>query len=289
MSKEASCRLCGHDKAEILQSGVRQGPTVKVLRCRSCGLVRLDPIPSEAELDRFYRDVYRTEYDPGVGAEENHKNHLSEARSRVARLEPLLGRSKTVLEIGSGACAFLTAVGPLVKEACGIEPTDEYRAWAAKQGLQVFPKLADVDGRRFDLIALFHVLEHVREPLGFLKSLLARLNPGGRLIIEVPNVDDALISLYQVPAYAPFYYQSAHLWYFSAATLERAVTAAGAKARITGIQRYDLSNHMRWMLTGKPGGLGFYAKAFPPSLEEGYARALIDAGSSDTLWAVVEP
>jgi hypothetical protein len=106
------------------------------------------------------------------------------------------------------------------------------------------------------------------------------------VVIEVPNVDDALVVLYRVPRYLAFYYQKAHLYYFSRSTLARTLELAGLRAKVDGIQRYDLGNHLRWMLTGEPGGQGYYDQVLPPSVHAAYGEALVRAGHGDTLWAV---
>ena len=65
-----------------------------------------------------------------------------------------------------------------------------------------------------------------------------------------------------------------------------AAEQAGFAATIIGTQRYDLSNHLRWMLTGKPGGQSFYGDILSAPVNAAYAEALSRAGNSDTLWAV---
>ncbi|MFH1725870.1 MAG: class I SAM-dependent methyltransferase [Elusimicrobiota bacterium] len=288
VSTSIRCVLCGEESSIPVRKGVRHEPRLEVRRCQDCGLVRLDPLPTEEDLKKFYAETYRTEYDPGVSPERKHNEDLPEARERVGRLGGLLNPGTSLLELGSGSGAFLHSVRPLVGRVTGIEPTVAYRRWAnEKLGLEIREKLEDVEDRGFDLIVLFHVLEHVLRPVEFIESLLARLKPGGRIAVEVPDVEDALLTLYRLPAYAAFYYQNAHLWYFSKSTLERAARAAGAEADIAGVQRYDLSNHIRWLLTGKPGGTGFYGRVFPGSLNKAYAEALVRAGHADTLWAVL--
>ncbi|MEK7383781.1 MAG: hypothetical protein AAB262_10930 [Elusimicrobiota bacterium] len=74
----------------------------------------------------------------------------------------------------------------------------------------------------------------------------------------------------------------------TACFLTRTALVAGAKAEVTGIQRYDLSNHLRWLETGKPGGMGFYKDVFTPAVDLAYRESLVRAGRADTLWAVIE-
>ena len=61
---------------------------------------------------------------------------------------------------------------------------------------------------------------------------------------------------------------------------------AGFQAQVFPEQRYDLSNHMIWMMEGKPGGMGHYADLFSPELEAIYAAALKTQWVCDTLFAV---
>ena len=67
-----------------------------------------------------------------------------------------------------------------------------------------------------------------------------------------------------------------------------ALNQAGFDATIEGIQRYDLSNHIYWMLKGEPGGQSCYNDILLPSVHAAYADALIHTGHSDTLWAIAQ-
>ncbi|MCX5796515.1 MAG: class I SAM-dependent methyltransferase [Elusimicrobia bacterium] len=289
MATDLRCELCAEGNPTVIQEGVRHDAARRVMRCRSCGLVFLDPLPTEDELAKFYSEHYRDEHEPGVPPAQAYRQELPEARRRVERLKTLLAPELSLLEIGASSGAFLDAARPFLGGVTGVEPSHRHRAWAsAELRLAMVDALDALGEQRYDRIVLFHVLEHVRHPVAFLRGLLGRLKPGGRVVVEVPSVDDALIALYRLPAYAPFYYQDAHLWYFSPQTLGQAARQAGARPEISGVQRYDLSNHLRWMLTGKPGGLGFYGRLFPGSLDQAYGEALVRAGHADTLWAVLE-
>lgn len=283
-----TCVLCHCVKSALVQTGVRLAPMVKVYRCGRCGLAYLHPRPTPAQLRKYYTAQYRhDDGEPPVA--QRFRRDMDEARTRVRRLLPLLSPKSRVLEMGSGSGAFLDAVRPYVADATGVEPDAAARSWiAAQTGARVEAELATLAraGATYDMVVSFHVLEHVADPVGFLASLRRRLRPAGRLVTEVPNVDDALVGLYQVPAYRPFYYQKSHLYYFSADTLRRALKAAGLTAEIVGVQRYDLSNHLHWMLQGQPGGQGRYSEMLTAGVNAVYADALIRAGRSDTLWAI---
>lgn len=281
------CGLCGAGKTTLLQRGVRNRPDMGVVRCSGCGLVQLSPLPTEEELRSYYADSYREAHEPGLDPAGAYRTELPEARSRVERLRPLLRPQTDLLELGASSGAFVDSVRPFVRSVCGVEPSVQHREWARKTlCLDMVSDLDELDDRRFDAIVLFHVLEHIRHPDDFLRRLCSHLRPEGFLGVEVPNVEDALLSVYKVPAFGPHYYQDAHLWYFSGETLGRTFTTAGLTPEIRWIQRYDLSNHIRWLSDGKPGGKGTFRDLLGPATDAAYAEALCRAQASDTLWTV---
>jgi 2-polyprenyl-3-methyl-5-hydroxy-6-metoxy-1,4-benzoquinol methylase len=141
----------------------------------------------------------------------------------------------------------------------------------------------------FDVITAFHVLEHVPDPRAMLRGLVSKLAPGGRVVIEVPNSDDALLTLYESEAFRHFTYWSQHLFLFNPETLRR--TVAGSGLRVTAIhqvQRYPLANHLHWLSRKKPGGHAAWSFLDVPALNAAYASALGVIGRCDTIVAYLE-
>jgi 2-polyprenyl-3-methyl-5-hydroxy-6-metoxy-1,4-benzoquinol methylase len=144
-------------------------------------------------------------------------------------------------------------------------------------------------GGGYDLITAFHVMEHLPDPRAMLKTLASMLAKNGRIVIEVPSSEDALLSLYDSDAFQHFTYWSQHLFLFNAETLRRLVEQAGLRIiSIQQFQRYPLSNHLHWLSRGKPGGHQEWAFLDSPELESAYGNALATIGKCDTLIAHVE-
>jgi len=122
-----------------------------------------------------------------------------------------------------------------------------------------------------------------------LKTLAQKLSKNGRLVVEVPNSEDALLTLYDSDSFQRFTYWSQHLYLFNAETLRRLAEQAGLRiVSILQYQRYPLSNHLHWLSKGKPGGHQEWAYLDTPEMKAAYANALAAVAKCDTLIAHLE-
>jgi SAM-dependent methyltransferase len=287
------CRLCGSSDAELIGNKVSDAPESAEYKCRQCEIVYLFPIMSEKEEADFYRAEFEKYMSGRSGAswkspQMHFRSYQPEGERRLPLVRPFLKQEDDVLEIGSSTGYFLDDLRGYVNSVTGLEPSEAYREHANNIGIKTFNSLDDLSEKRFDVIFLYYVLEHLRDPIGYMSSLAGWLKPGGRILLEVPNVDDVLLSPYTIPNFAPFYWQKAHYYNFSHSTLSDVLTRAGYSVQMIPAQRYDLSNHMVWMMEGKPGGAGRFKDLFTPELEIAYAEALKKQWKCDTLFAVME-
>jgi 2-polyprenyl-3-methyl-5-hydroxy-6-metoxy-1,4-benzoquinol methylase len=174
----------------------------------------------------------------------------------------------------------------------GIEPSGLFSRYLKKSGIKSFSSLGRARQSRdwpekFDLIMHFFVLEHVEEPEKFLKEQLDCLSVGGSLIVEVPNCDDPLNKVYNIPEFQEFYWQVAHNWYFSYLSFNNLLKRVSTNVEILLDQRYDLSNHMIWARDGIPGGAGKFSKQLGEDFEKQYRKMLIQTGFCDTLVGIL--
>ena len=224
---------------------------------------------------------------PGWESPEAHfRSYQAEGERRLPLISPHLRAEDTVLEIGSSTGYFLDDLRGYVRSVMGVEPSAAYREFALKRGIETVATLSDLSTKTFDVLAIYYVLEHLRDPVGYLTALRSILNPNGRLVIEVPNVDDVLLSRYDIPSFGPFYWQKVHYYVFSMKTLSDVLARAGFQAQVFPAQRYDLSNHMVWMMDGKPGGMGRYGDLFTAELNAAYVATLKKNWVCDTLFSV---
>lgn len=213
---------------------------------------------------------------------------------RFEKIAHQFGEKGRVLEIGAADGAFLHHLSlerPAWDLACAEVDRNTRAARDAIAGLVQHESLdAAVDsGARFDRICAFHVLEHVIEPAGFLDRCREGLTAQGRVVFEVPSLDDPLLSLYGCEVYEAFYFQRQHPYVYSAASLARLLDAHGFEVVETiHHQRYGLENHLQWLTEGRPGGRESFRRIFAES-EAGYLADLERSGNADTAIAVARP
>ncbi|WP_394951450.1 class I SAM-dependent methyltransferase [uncultured Helicobacter sp.] len=142
-------------------------------------------------------------------------------------------------------------------------------------------------GGNYDLLTAFHVIEHLADPIGILRQLASLLKDNGKMIIEVPNANDALLSIYKNKAFSEFTYWSPHLYLYNPHTLRKLGEKAGLVVDfVKCIQRYPLSNTLYWLSNGLPAGQKIWGGFLDSKiLQESYESALASVGATDTLIA----
>ena len=138
----------------------------------------------------------------------------------------------------------------------------------------------------FDVITMFHVLEHIKDPISTLREISKCIKPNGEIIIEVPSSEDALLTLYNCEPFQNFSYWSNHLFLFNNDTLEMIIKKAGLKVNlIENYQRYTLSNHLYWLSKGEPGGHNKWSFLSSSAIDVAYSKSLEKIKKTDTLIA----
>lgn len=275
--------ICDPGEVEPFHSRVRDRDDISVLRCRRSGVIFLSR--SDHATESWYaerRDL--CDWSPG-----SHADALRSCRDddeRYARLYGPLIRGRQWLDVGAGAGGVLELLASSATRACAVEPQQGAREALLAAGHEAYASLGDIPDAQFDVVTLFHVLEHMPDPVGVLREIAARLSTDGRVIIEVPHARDLLLWL-ECDAFKRFTLWSEHLILHTRVSLDAVCRAAGLAAiEITGVQRYPVANHLHWLATGRPGGHRVWAHLVDDELSRAYAATLTRVDRTDTLAAI---
>jgi len=289
-----ACYLCGCEENHIIQDHVRYGIKKNVMKCRECYFVYLWPKGDLEEIAGFYKEGFRNlprekmgmaKHDP----EDQFRSRLGQAERRLERVEHYINDQSNVLEIGSGAGSFISVIKPLVRSCMAIELDPIFAGHVRKKcDVQVYEEpVENLNLSPFDVICMWHVLEHLYDPSAMIQKLMSMLTENGVLFIEVPNVLDPLLTVYRIPEFKEFYYQSPHLYCFSPETLKKTLEKGGYRAEIFPIQIYGLRNHLRWLIKRKPQSHQEQKVSLLNIFDRTYKGILQKTQKTDTLFAIV--
>jgi len=276
----------GHVRAGTF--GKVSDETYQVWRCERCTVEFLHPFP---EVD-YSRDVYRRDYNATTTVEGYAALH-DPLQRRYAdfvreRVDP---HERVIADIGCGGGTFLDLLAPVARRTVAIEPFEGYHVSLRARGHCVFAELEDfLHDSAFpvlDLAVSFHVIEHLHDPVQFLRNIHGALRGGGSAFLLTPNADDVLMRLECEP-FRRFNYRTVHLWYFNGASLRWCAAAAGfADASIVFEHTYDLSNALCWLAEGRPTGIGKLKFIDEVDMDRRWSGLLERHGMADTIWRVI--
>ena len=198
-------------------------------------------------------------------------------------------KNKDILDFGCGWGGFLRNIKNY-KSLSGIELRKECIKYIKKniKKIDIQDDIKSFD-KKFDIITMFHVLEHMPYQVDILKLLKSKLKNKGKIIIEVPHAEDFLILQKELKEFKDFTFWSEHLILHTYKSLKSILLKSGfKKINIQYYQRYNFSNHLGWFLKRKPGGHSFYKDIVSDKLNLSYCENLKKLGQTDTLIAIAE-
>lgn len=232
------CHICGGRLREVAAYPIAEQVTSdcrswrgenRLACCSACGVVQ-KPV-SNVWLEEI-RDIYAAYavYEQGGGAEQaSFDASTGDAMARSQRIvawldkQGLLPKTGALLDIGCGNGAFLQAYGAANPgwRMTGLEldARNKVRVESIPRVTHLHVGSIESLDQKFDLIVMIHALEHIPNPIVFLRSLAERLNAGGRLLIQVPDLSTSPFDLLIAD----------HCSHFSAEALERVARSAGYK------------------------------------------------------------
>ena len=264
---------------------LRDFPEVGLLRCSFCGVVVHDKDVSDSV---SYESGTMHEWSKSWGDRNPPDADFQRRISALERLRDGTTESKH-LDYGCGSGGVVGALRDKGVESFGFDPEIGFVSKNLVEKGFIVGKDNDLQDGSFNIISLFHVIEHVYQPDELLKRLHRLLASGGKLVVETPNSNDALATTYGCQTFQRFTYWSHHPYVFSNFHLEELLSDNGYEIEIsTQVQRYGLANHMYWLSKGLRGGHSVWPDLFSRKLDGQYGLELINSGTADTIWIVAK-
>ena len=251
-----SCNLCGKDSTELVFEVEEQITSdhkrFRLVKCKSCGLVYVNPRPSKDEIILYYPpETYYAHQPPGKG------NRLRRGLKKLALgglpgysmhtgvFRQILGKclgivllsqidivvpfkeNGRILDVGCGNGEAIGWMKEYGWDLHGIEIGKKACEQAQKQGLKTFCGQlheAGYPAEYFDAITVNHVLEHIHDPLSLLRECNRILKQDGLLIIDAPNFGSFDSKLFRETGHTIMC--PVHLYHFTSDTLNRIINAA---------------------------------------------------------------
>lgn len=239
------CPWCGSDKAQInlwLKDEFLTKEDFHICECLSCGLLYTMPRPNKNKIGKYYKSE---EY---YSHQENKKGFIPKIYETVKKINlkhkyklatKRIKKGK-LLDIGCGVGDFLHTAEEHSWSCTGVEPSEEAKTIARKRikaDIIASEDLQQLSDESFDLITMWHVLEHVDNLKWQVEQLQRLVKPQGRIVIAVPNYKsyDAqyykeLWAAYDVPR---------HLNHFNRTTLTKIFKSSGLELKRTEKMIWD--------------------------------------------------
>ena len=194
----------------------------RIVKCLECGLIFSNPVLEEEKLIELYKNS---------GSEKNSENIMAADTYFEYFKKMVLSKDVEVLEAGCGEGYFLKRLHDYgMKNITGVEPAKEAVDNAPPE---IKSKIINdrfskklFNGKKFDLICAFMVIEHVIDPNDFLRECFELLKPNARMLIVSHNINSLLSKILgeKNPVINP-----GHIYYFDKLTLPRLLLQAGFK------------------------------------------------------------
>ncbi len=251
------CPLCQEDTISPFQQGTidptqltadhfritdnAYGSLWSFSRCRNCQFVFSNPTLGKSDIIQFYANLEDSEYsDETEGRSKNFKSILKQ-------LEKFDKPDKTLLDIGAASGIFLNLAQDFEYQSDGIEPS-EYLVSIAKRefGIELFQGTIDTfpATKRYSVITLLDILEHLVDPVEFFNQLDPMIKTGGILVIVTPDVDSMTARFFKKKWW---HYRIAHINFFNLHSLQFLLEKHGYE--IIKKRRYAWNFSLYYLLT----------------------------------------
>lgn len=198
------------------------GESFDLLYDENLELLKTNPVPSFEKLPSYYESQdYISHTDEQKGLMQSLYAIVKKwsLKNKVKLIQKRNGGVGTLLDIGAGTGDFLIEAKNQGWKVFGFEPNFNARRKAKEKGVELKEEIQYYSNTQFDVITLWHVLEHIPNLFETIEQLSKMVKPGGSLIVAVPNFKS-----YDAKHYGNFwaaYDVPRHLWHFSQTSMKK--------------------------------------------------------------------
>jgi SAM-dependent methyltransferase len=184
-----------------------------------------NPQPEASKLSQYYESeqyISHTDNKKGLVPFLYHVVKRRSLKNKLGLIKSLKKDAKSILDIGAGTGDFLSFIQSESKSVTGIEPNPKARELAKNKGFFLEEDIKNVKGKLFDVITMWHVLEHIPNLEETIIDLESLLKPNGVLIVAVPNFYSFDAAYYK--SFWAAFDVPRHLWHFSKVSMNKLFT-----------------------------------------------------------------
>jgi 2-polyprenyl-3-methyl-5-hydroxy-6-metoxy-1,4-benzoquinol methylase len=258
----------------------------KIVTCKKCGFRFTNPRPYSEAIGEYYKaESYISHTNTSKGLiskiyQEVRKFTLKGKLNLINRLSPQKGK---LLDVGCGTGMFLNVARENGWKVNGIEPDAGARAIAEEvNDIKIKGEVfSSFENETFEIITLWHVLEHVHELNATIDWLKEKLSKDGSLLIAVPNHESKDAEIYQEQWAA--YDVPRHLYHFSQKSIKELFANHGFELKETLPMKFD-SFYVSMLSTKYQTGKINYLKAFVDGLKSNLAAEVNNQNYSSLIY-----
>lgn len=254
--KAVNCNLCGADETELVYATVPltdEGGSAKVfaatcntlgeerlVRCRMCGLMYLNPFPPAKDI----LEGYAAAVDDAYVAQEGGRLATFEGCWQAIGSHLKGKEMGRVLDVGAAAGYFLKVAKDRGWEVHGVEPNRGFREYSKKH-FDITIKAPTLEegafpDKYFDLVTIWDVIEHIADPAACIREARRVLKDDGVLVVNYPDISDVFA---RMAGKKWWFLLSAHLYYFTPETMTAMLKKEGFKV-------LSIKNHFQKLQLG---------------------------------------
>jgi len=291
MNLKTKCPICNSRvKKEVFHNKVWGGnKNDKFIRCLKCDTVFLYPLPNNSQLTKFYKNY--PNYMKGRSIDQNWSNLKNTYDVLSKRDIPLRKSFVEKYFVKGNVCDVGCSVGFMLDyfksnniEAVGIEPSLLEYNFSVSNNNTVYKSFKELPNKKYSNVTSYFVIEHLIDPINFIKSCLNITKKNGRFIFEIPHRNDFLLKNMKNNSYKDFILQKMHVTYFSYESLEFMLKKINKKYKIEFGQKYGLDNHLMWATRNSNSGADF---KFSKKLNNIYKKELIKQNMYDYFIVII--